>query len=1224
MNNTSVHRRIVLAVASLAGASALLAIPVATLAQKAATPPKTETDAPAQPPTKPAADDPTYVPQPPNTLNPAVPKPSNPLVMDDLNTKTGNSAAMYDNTGRKALSVVPDTSGAINPEAGTRFGDPAQRFSAKQSEQLPLFGYDFFSSTRQIIEARRRSFQSQYGVTSSSTSAQPQRGSSMSNPGPGEITANDNSQPLKPLNPAYPGPVNNPYALNTPATTATPETLNNGTWANTGQYVGAPSSYSTVAPGSETPSTATSTGTQAGSLAQQNATGVNAAGTQQAAGAAVASQTQITSPSQAQGATTNSSQSVASSAPATQAQVAPRQSNSQVLSTEVVPSLDPYAGQIVPAGKVGQGTMPTGPKGTSTVQSTRPTDTSSSIPASMSGADSSIDAFHGIADPLSQLFRNVQQSLPPDYQLNPGDTITLRMWSPTIPMREFKSTIDSRGIVYLTDIGPQVIRGLSAAQAENQLRTKLRRMYRDMDVSISLSELRTMTVTVSGAAFSPGSYTVPAGTTAFNLLYAAGGPTLEGSLRAIEVRRKGAIAGTVDLYSFILGGADAADMQLRPGDIVYIPQRLARVSVHGEVRHPAIFEAKDSDTLADVIRFAGGVKPSGVTQRIQLNTFQPGQARILKDINLSDQTAQKATALYDGEDIDVFSIRTQIVNRVTIDGAVDQPGDYALTTGMRLSDLINRARGPIEDAYTVRADLYRWNQDNTLTLVPVDVDKALAHDPANDVALSRWDRLHLYTMQEVRWTGRREVTIRGAVQRPGTYYRSDNMHAKDVLLQAGGTLPDAYLNRAVLLHQRPDGSFTYDYISVAEALKVGGDPGPALQDNDILAIYKVGEAQFTRDHLVTIRGRVVSPGIYPRGDKMRLSNLMQLAGGFIPGAGFTVQVTHIPRVIGPVASQQVTQTISLDAQHNFGDNQDVLLEDGDVVTVQGIGGLYDNVRIVNITGAVNRPGPIPITKNMRLSDAISAAGGIRPEAYPKGAEFVRNPSYLTTPTQQSLAVMIKRLNELLNASDYHRQQAKSDVERMLAIQDAASSGSVSALAGASSAGAAATAVGASSNLANRELVTPARVLSNAELVPNGNVAINLSEAIDKPGSRADFLLMDGDSISVPEMPTTVQVVGAVFNSRGVLFKPGASIDYYISQAGGYAPDAAKKRIEVIRAGGGLIEAGKVGRLEAGDVILVPTEVMAANIRSNRNSFNDIFSQIANSVIIFKVFTNLIK
>ena len=840
-------------------------------------------------------------------------------------------------------------------------------------------------------------------------------------------------------------------------------------------------------------------------------------------------------------------------------------------------------------------------------------------PGGGGSGDVSANAFNQITDPLDQLYRNVTASAPAGYQLSGGDVLTIRYWTPTQASREFSRTVDAQGSVTLEGIGRLVVRGQTLAQAENTLRHRLAGYYKGADVSVTLKELRTIPVTVGGESFAPGTYTVPAVSTVFNILYAAGGPTADGSLRGIEIRRQGRLIGSFDFYSFIKGKTPAPDIALQPGDLIYIPPRISRVIVKGEVRQPAIFELKPSENLNDALRYAGGVKPSGVDQRVQVSTVVPGAEHVLRDVNVKKISEVKAVPLYDGDEVEIFSVRSVLANRVTVEGAVDQPGDYALQSGMHVSDLLERARGPLYNAYLTRADLYRYNADNTLTLIPVDVEKALAHDAGSDVTLSRWDRLKVYSRQEVAWTGQRAVTVRGAVQRPGIYYRSDNMTVRDLLLAAGGTLPEAYLGRSALLHQHSDGTFAYDYVNIDQLM--GGDPTQdvKVQDNDVLAVYKIGEAQFAPNHVVIVRGEVVAPGTYPRGEGMRLSDALKLAGGFKPDAGTQVIVTHAHKAGDPPNAPLTTETASYDLDHQTVSDGDLVLLDGDVVAVQGVGGIKDHVGVITVKGAVNHPGPITLTKQLRLSDVIRQVGGLRPEAFPEGAEFTRDPEVLETAGQRSLTSVIIRLNDLLNQSAYKREQAKSDIERIKAA-DTASDSSTIAIPGIGGGAAApsATANAVATRLSQRDLVTPSRLLTDDDLQSNGNIAVNLPEAMRRPGGDEDIILVDGDTIVIPEQPTTVQVVGAVFNSRSVLYKPGAPLSYYVEQAGGFAPDSANKQIEIIHAGGGLIPADKVRTLRPGDVILVPTRVLAEKISRNSNAFNDIFKNILSTALIFKL------
>ncbi|MDQ2798943.1 MAG: SLBB domain-containing protein, partial [Armatimonadota bacterium] len=581
--------------------------------------------------------------------------------------------------------------------------------------------------------------------------------------------------------------------------------------------------------------------------------------------------------------------------------------------------------------------------------------------------------------------------------------------------------------------------------------------------------------------------------------------------------------------------------------------------------------------------------------------------------------------LYDGDSVEISSVRAILTNRVTIAGAVDQPGDYALTPGMRITDLLQRARAPLYDAYLDRAELTRLNADNTTTLTSVSIAKALDGDPTQNVVLKRFDRLQLYTRQEVAYLGRRVVTVRGAVQRPGLYTQSDNMKVSDLLLGTGGPLPDAYLNRAVLLHQRGDGTYAYDYVNLGDVLSGNTDEDKPILDNDILAVYRIGEAHFTPDHTVKVLGDVVAPGLYARGDGMHLSDLLKLAGAFKPGGGTRVTIAHArqPNTTRPSLVAPVTVAYNSEGLNTLG--TDAVLQDGDIVAVQGNGSLKDHPSVVTVTGAVSRPGPIIINSATRLTDAIREAGGLRPEAFPQGAEFTRTSDSLVTTGQANLAQIINKMSDMLNLSQYQRERAKANLALIDAAGTAASGGgSALPIPGLSQSASASNPNVAPliANLSQNNPVSPSRLLTPSQLQPNGGVAVRLADALKHPGGSEDFLLKDGDTIVIPETPTTVQVVGAVFNARGVLYKPGESIDYYIQRAGDYTPDAAKDRIEVIHAGGGLIPANKAGALQPGDLILVPTKVLAEKVGRSGNGFTNFFQGLIGSAITFKVLSSV--
>ncbi len=851
-----------------------------------------------------------------------------------------------------------------------------------------------------------------------------------------------------------------------------------------------------------------------------------------------------------------------------------------------------------------------------------------SPPSNQYGASSgeNLNAYRMVVDPLAMLYQNVAASAPSNYQLSGGDVLTIRYWSPMMQMHSQTVTVDQEGGITLDGVGRIVVRGQSLSQAQMVIQDEVRRVYRDAQVSVTLKDLRTMPVIVSGESYAPGTYQVPAVVTAMDLLYATGGPSPNGSYRDIEVRRNGKVIDNIDFYKFLITGAKINDIVLQPGDVLYIPPRGTQVSISGEVRNPGIYELKPGETLADALQYAGGIKPSGVAQQVQITTVNPGQSRIIKDVDANNPVLAAKTPLYDGDRVDVFSVRSVITNKVTVQGAVELPGEYAYHPGMKVSDLLMLARGLRDEAYTARADLYRYRSDNTLALIPIDLKKALAGDPAADVELKPWDSLKVYARDQVSWIGSRTVTINGAIQRPGDYYLAHDMHLKDLLLEAGGPTPDAYTHRAVLLHQTGTGEFSYDYVDL-DPIVAGNEDGPVLKDNDTLIVYSANQAAFVPQHEVSIKGQVLMPGNYPRGIGMHLSDLIKLAGGFLPNVATEVYIGHARENTNtkPVKIQLIGGA----AGPSLPLGDDPVLRDGDVVTVQGQGNYQPKPFVVTVDGAVKHPGPVILTGRLtRLSDAIQEAGGLRSDAFPQGASFHRKSQYLTTADQEKMASIVNQLNAIINEADYHREQAQADVERIKAIGKAAqpqlpipiSGLGVTPAAGTTNSGIAAGA----QQLYATQLVTPARPLTAADLAPNGNVTINLEKALKDPKSSADILLKDGDSIDVPEIPSTVQVVGAIGVNQAVPYKKGQGVQYYVNHCGGFSPDAAKSRIEVVRLGGGMFLQKHAGKIQPGDMIVVPTKVMAARLTSSTSQIDSIIRTLTSSALIYAIVSRVLN
>jgi len=839
----------------------------------------------------------------------------------------------------------------------------------------------------------------------------------------------------------------------------------------------------------------------------------------------------------------------------------------------------------------------------------------------------SADAMKNFVGPDVMLWMNVWTPAPERYQLGPGDVLTLRYWNETLEPREVTLRVDPQGALNLPMGGKIIARGQTLLQLEETVRRALSRVIRNVQVTLTLRELRTMTILVAGEAYAPGSYQVPAVATLFNALYACGGPNDKGSLRRIQLKRTDGSVHTFDFYRFLLSGDGSQDVPLQPGDVIFIPPVEVQVSVSGEVHRPAIYELLPQERLRDAIGFAGGVKPSGVAQRVAVTSVRPGEARQLIDANLLDDSDKNNPPLYDGDQVEVYSIRPVFANIVTIDGAVDQPGNYALTPGMTVADLVERARGLLEDAYTDRADLFRTNPDNTQTLIPVPLAQALQRAPEANIPLQRRDRLVIYAIKDVEWMGDRRVQVMGAVQKQGIYYRADNMRMQDLLLQAGGVLPNAYVERAFLQRRNPDGSYgPLLAIDLRKAMLNDPAHNVLLQDRDMLMVYTREQAQFTPENVVTIDGAVQSPGTYPRAENMRLADLIRLAGGPLPEAADRVEIAKARKPIGTPPTE-----VSLEEALNGSETQNPLLEDGDVVTVRSRGDFRLKPLTVYLRGAVKEPGPYTLrAPTERLSDIVKRAGGLLDTAYPQAARLMRRPDQVVSDLQKTLTGRILQVLKIVNEEEYRRALARSDVERVRfaagITQPLVPPGAATLLGQAAPTGASPSPERSAetATLFTRDLVSQARPLKEEDLLPAGNVRIDLVTALQKPGSAADVEVRDGDIIYVPEKPTTVAVTGAVAVPSAVLHVAGKGVPYYVERAGGFTADAARDKVLIIRATGEVLPARRARTVELGDIIFVPTKVMAERLRDRQAEFDAAIRSITTGAIVYQLIQALVK
>ena len=227
-----------------------------------------------------------------------------------------------------------------------------------------------------------------------------------------------------------------------------------------------------------------------------------------------------------------------------------------------------------------------------------------------------------------------------------------------------------------------------------------------------MGTVRSIKVNVIGDVNAPGTYTLPATASAFNALYLSGGPTENGSFRNIQVIRGGKVIHTIDVYDFLVNANPEANVQLRDQDILFVPTYVNRIDVEGAFKRNGLFEVKKGETLASLIKYAGGFAENAYTQNISV-TRNTKREKSIQDV---DQAQYNLFAMQNGDVVKADTLLDRYTNRVTINGAVFRPGSYEWTEGMKLSDLLKKADGAREEAFLNRAILSRrtasWEWEN--------------------------------------------------------------------------------------------------------------------------------------------------------------------------------------------------------------------------------------------------------------------------------------------------------------------------------------------------------------------------------------------------------------------------------------------------------------------------------------------------------------------------------
>jgi protein involved in polysaccharide export with SLBB domain len=487
---------------------------------------------------------------------------------------------------------------------------------------------------------------------------------------------------------------------------------------------------------------------------------------------------------------------------------------------------------------------------------------------------------------------------PEDYIVGPGDTVLVQLFGKESTQHELP--ISREGKLLFPGIGPITVTGMTFRQLEREIHARVGKQLIGIKAAVTLGRLRGIRVFVLGEVERPGSYAVGGLSTLTNALLASGGVKRIGSLRDIQLKRKGRLVTRLDLYDLLLRGDNSADAHLQPADVIFVPPVGKTAGIAGRVRRPAIYELKDEKTLDELIAMAGGLAPDAFPQGVQIERIVGSRERTLLGVDLAQEGAGRAE-LQDGDVVRVYSIADRLKDVVKLAGHVHRPGEYQWRPQMRLTDLLPSLADLQQDA-DARYVLIRREDTlaQSVSFLDGNLLAALA-DPQSEAnpQLQPQDEVHVFDIRGNRETVVRplldqarersapgrpvpEVTVEGLVHHPGPYPLSSGMRVADLLRAAGGLTDRAYTLEAELTRYAVvDGKEREQSRAVVDmdaVLKGDGAKNLGLNAYDRLVIRRI--PKWDENGSVEIVGEVRFPGKYPIGRNEKLSEVLKRAGGF--------------------------------------------------------------------------------------------------------------------------------------------------------------------------------------------------------------------------------------------------------------------------------------------------------------------------------------------------------
>jgi len=605
---------------------------------------------------------------------------------------------------------------------------------------------------------------------------------------------------------------------------------------------------------------------------------------------------------------------------------------------------------------------------------------------------------------------NLRIPAPAGYVLGPDDELVISVYG--FSEKKYNLTVNESGEIYIANVGPVYVNGLSIEQASEKIKSKLAStIYRAINtgktkVQVTLGKIRSIRVTVIGQAKKPGTFTVSSLTTLYNILYLCGGPTSMGSYRDIQIIRGNQLKRTADLYDFLLEGNQKDNIILQEGDVIRIPYYKNRVTISGNVKREGKFEMLDNESFSNLLKYCGGFADNAYKGNVTVVRVTETEKKII-DLNASHFSSFKINS---SDRYIVGKLQDEFGNRISITGSVLRPGPYELTPDLTINSLIEKAGGLRRDAYTNRISIFRYLKNKMPTILSVDLD--LVNDLKAKVFLVKDDSIAIHSIFEFQDSN--YISVEGNVRKPGIVPWRENISLRDVLLSVGGV--SQFGDSATIEISRRIRNAKVDKANHSESriftIDLANKNDPAedvlLQPYDLVIVKTL--PGYSPQRTVLVLGDVKSPGRYglqKSGDK--ISDVIERVGGFKASAdssSITIRrsiksnltasereklfqrilninpdsISLHPRLKDELYKSYDLISVDLaKALANPDNSENLALEDGDILTIDR------NSSLVRISGEVYNPTIIPFKENKSLKYYIQQAGNFTPYARKTGS-----------------------------------------------------------------------------------------------------------------------------------------------------------------------------------------------------------------------------------------------